>query len=665
MAINVGILTVSDRVSKGQAEDLSAPALRARVESWPDYTVTQLATVSDSVLEIQRVIKDWTDKTREDAGVHLILSTGGTGFGVRDVTPEAVKVLLDKEAPGLVHAMISTSLTITPLAMLSRPIAGIRKNTIIITLPGSPKGCVENLDAVKPALSHAIELARGGGGDATHRTMLAGFSIKGKTERDASSSLSSSSHSHSHDHGHGHSHDRHHDHHMSMDPSEPVTLRPRESPYPMISFLDAVKIVKSHTRLLDTLTRPVNPDLVGYVLAQDVFAKEAVPGYRASIVDGYAVIASDGRGSYPVVSTSTASASTEEAKPLQSGQIARITTGAPVPPGADAVVMVEYTTLDKVSDDGKTEQVVTITSQANVGQEIREIGSDMKIGERVLAKGELVTAVGGEIGVAASVGVQDVLVYRKPIVAVLSSGNEVVEHNHAGDLSYGSIRDTNRPTLIAAIRAAGFEVLDLGIATDDPQELANTIQNGLEKAEVLISTGGVSMGELDLLKPVLERQLGATIHFGRVALKPGKPTTFATMPGKTGQDPEKLIFALPGNPVSAIVTFYLFVLPSLRLMAGYPSSDLPIVRAVISEKFPLDPRPEFVRAVLTATPSSTSKESVTIAAVTTGMQRSSRIMSVKAANGLLKLPGRTKEKSHASPGDVVEAIVIGEISFRE
>ena len=184
--------------------------------------------------------------------------------------------------------MLSHSLNITPLAMLSRPIAGIRKHTIIITLPGSPKGCIENLEALQTALPHAVELARGGGGDATHRNMLAGFTLKGRTERDNHTS----DHSHSHSHGHGHAHERGNleGNMVSMDPNAPLPLRPRESPYPMISFSQALHIVKSHTKVLNTIYKKVDPGLVGYVLAQDVFAKEAVPAYRASIVDGYAVI---------------------------------------------------------------------------------------------------------------------------------------------------------------------------------------------------------------------------------------------------------------------------------------------------------------------------------------------------------------------------------------
>ncbi|TPX52069.1 hypothetical protein SeMB42_g01658 [Synchytrium endobioticum] len=629
MAIRVAILTVSDRVSAGQADDHSGPLLREGIQSCHGATVVDHKTVPDSIMQIQLAIKAWTDG--EDSSIDLILTTGGTGFGVRDVTPEAVKVLLDKDAPGLVHAMLSVSLRVTPLAMLARPVAGIRKHTIIVTLPGSPKGCLENLEAVRPALSHALELVRGGGGDSLHKTMLAGFTVKGAAERGGHS------HSHSHDHARVGM--------ISMDPKAPVALRPRESPYPMISLDQAVSIVKKHTTILGTASKKVDSDLVGYVLAEDVFAKEAVPGYTASIVDGYAVVASDCPGSYPVVASSTATSyAAAERQPLRPGQVARIAT-------------------DKVSEDGRTEEMVTIACQATAGQEIRQVGSDIAVGDKVLSKGELVSAVGGEVGVAASVGIQHIQVYRKPIVAVLSSGNEVVEHSHTGDLPYGTIRDTNRPTLKAAIQSAGIQVLDLGIATDSVEELANHIRKGLDQADVLISTGGVSMGEVDFFKPVLERELGATIHFGRVNLKPGKPTTFATIAGETTQDPEKLIFALPGNPVSAIVTFYLFVLPSLRAMAGHPVPDLPTVRVVVTEKFNLDSRPEFVRVHLTASPSPSSYDAVVIKAVTTGLQQSSRIMSVKTANGLLKLPQRSSSKNVVLPGEVAEAIIIGEISY--
>ena len=160
----------------------------------------------------------------------------------------------------------------------------------------------------------------------------------------------------------------------------------------------------------------------------------------------------------------------------------------------------------------------------------------------------------------------------------MSTGNEVVDIRQAESLSDGSIRDTNRPSLKYALESRGFQVVDLGIASDSIDGIEKSLRQGIQQADVILTTGGVSMGELDLLKPIIERNLKGTIHFGRVALKPGKPTTFATVPcAESSDDPsEKLIFALPGNPVSALVTFQLFVIPSLLSLSGvlYPNHRL-------------------------------------------------------------------------------------------
>jgi len=171
-------------------------------------------------------------------------------------------------------------------------------------------------------------------------------------------------------------------------------------------------------------------------------------------------------------------------------------------------------------------------------------------------------------------------VYRKPVVALLSTGNEVIDLSEEKDLPLGSIRDANRPALRQALTSRGYSVIDLGIAPDSVEGIEAKLKEGLESADVILTTGGVSMGELDLLKPIIERNLKGTIHFGRVALKPGKPTTFATVPWKQSRQ-EKLIFALPGNPVSALVTCQLFVLPALRSLSGVKSPRPPTLKVKV------------------------------------------------------------------------------------
>lgn len=237
----------------------------------------------------------------------------------------------------------------------------------------------------------------------------------------------------------------------------------------MLAVDDALKLIAEHTPAPIVEKVPVDMNLGGSVLAEDVKATESVPAFRASIVDGYAIkIPSSGKfekGVYPVASVSHAQAG--DVKELKEGEIARITTGAPLPPGADAVVMVEDTVLKSQTDDGSEEKEVEIlTDEIKAGENVREVGSDVREGETILKKGEGVTVVGGEFGLLASVGTKEVSVYKRPVVGVLSTGDEIIPHDREGPLRLGEVRDTNRPTLITAARSHQFEVLDLGIASD-------------------------------------------------------------------------------------------------------------------------------------------------------------------------------------------------------
>jgi gephyrin len=237
----------------------------------------------------------------------------------------------------------------------------------------------------------------------------------------------------------------------------------------MLAVDDALKLISEQTPEPVVEKVPVNLSLGGSVLAEDVKATESVPAFRASIVDGYAVkIPSSGKfqkGVYPVALVSHAQAG--EVKELKEGEVARITTGAPLPPGADAVVMVEDTTLKTQTEDGNEEKEIEIlTDEIKAGENVREVGSDVKDGETIMKKGEGVTVVGGEFGLLASVGTTEVSVYRRPIVGVLSTGDEIIPHDRPESLKLGEVRDTNRPTLIAAIRNYHFEAVDLGIVSD-------------------------------------------------------------------------------------------------------------------------------------------------------------------------------------------------------
>ena len=356
---------------------------------------------------------------------------------------------------------------------MSRPVAGVRNNTLIITLPGSPKGAKENLQAVIKLLPHACMQIAGSDSRLIHAGGIKKLEEQaGVGPRHIRSSGSASSHHHHH-HDHGHTipvaHTSAEDRPRSNDPRQGPTSRHRESPYPMLSVDDAINLILENTPPCESIRVAVDGGLVGSVLAEDVEAREPVPAYRASIVDGYAAIVSSDalstKGVFPVASVSHATPG--EIPALQLGKIARITTGAPLPPGATSVVMVEDTVLRAMTEDGKEEKEVEIlTDKIKPNENIREIGSDIRAGDIILQKSEEITAVGGELGLLASVGKADVMVYRKPIVGVMSTGDEIVQHKRPGELRLGEVRDCNRPTVMAAIRGWGFEVVDLGIAKD-------------------------------------------------------------------------------------------------------------------------------------------------------------------------------------------------------
>ncbi|XP_041704120.1 gephyrin isoform X8 [Coregonus clupeaformis] len=440
-----------------------------------------------------------------------------------------------------------------------------------------------------------------------------------------------------------------------------VARRHRMSPFPLTSMDKAFITVLEMTPVLgteiinyravppdpDALHSTLSIDGMGRVLAQDVYAKDNLPPFPASVKDGYAVRAADGPGDRFIIGESQAGQ--QPTHTVMPGQVMRVTTGAPIPCGADAVVQVEDTELLRESEDGTEELEVRILVQARPGQDIRPIGHDIKRGECVLSKG---THMGpSEIGLLATVGVTEVEVQKFPVVAVMSTGNELL--NPEDDLHPGKIRDSNRSTLLATIQEHGYPTINLGIVGDNPDDLLNALNEGISRADVIITSGGVSMGEKDYLKQVLDIDLHAQIHFGRVFMKPGLPTTFATVDIDGAR---KLIFALPGNPVSAVVTCNLFVIPALRKMQGILDPRPTIIKARLSCDVKLDPRPEYHRCILTW-----HHQEPLPWAQSTGNQMSSRLMSMRSANGLLMLPPKTEQYVELHKGEVVDVMVIGRL----
>lgn len=566
---------------------------------------------------------------------------------------------------------LNTKQWLSSVAMMSRPVAGVRNRTVIVTLPGSPKGAKENLRAIIKLLPHACLQAAGADSRSLHAGGIRNLEQEAGLESPKQQPLSTHHHHHDHDHSHPHAHQnpstdtqpfpeihpqsKDSPVFLTNDPAAGPTMRLRQSPYPMVSIEEALTTVSRYSRELKVFEATIDENILGCTLAEDVLALEPIPSYRASRVDGYALHISPTSpyrsGTYDVTSVSNAGAASNQ--PLETGQVARISTGAPLPPNTTAVIMIEQTELDRSTADGSEELTVQLkANQLQSGDNVRQVGSDIAPNATVFTKNMTISAARGDIGLLASIGRTTVRIYQKPVVGVLSTGDELVPFDQPGPPRPGQVRDSNRPNLVSLIRSWGYKVLDLGIAPDTPADLETTLPKYLPLITHLVTSGGVSMGERDFVKPVLERALHARIHFGRVNIKPGKPITFATIPYGDGDGDFKLFFGLPGNPVSALVTAHLFLQPSLTLShtplpppppplttaAAASGSDarrcLRTVRVLLEEGVLYDgQRLELVRAVV-------RMRGGRAYGVATGVdQGSSRLLSFRAANAVLWLGG--------------------------
>lgn len=351
----------------------------------------------------------------------------------------------------------------------------------------------------------------------------------------------------------------------------------------------------------------------GRVLAQDVVAAEDVPPFANSAMDGFALRSADVLNAsedrpIPLRIVETIPAGYAPTRVLLPGTAARIMTGAMVPHGADAVVMVERTRVE-----GET---VYVADRAERNQHIRPAGEDVRAGETVLRRGQSLRPA--EMATLAALNVAEPLVYRRPRVVVISTGDELTPLGEP--LQPGKIRDSNRYGLYGQVLEAGAEPIDLGIAPDDPDVVESRLREGLAHADALVTSGGVSVGDYDVVKDVLLRM--GEIRFWRVAMKPGKPQAFGYALGKP-------VFALPGNPVSSMVVFELFVRPALRKMGGHSDLFRPRRRALMAESVEPDStgRVHYVRVVL-------AEERGGLVARLTGSQGSGVLRSLVLADGL-------------------------------
>ena len=370
-------------------------------------------------------------------------------------------------------------------------------------------------------------------------------------------------------------------------------------------------------------------DALGAVTAETVVSPESVPPFPNSAMDGYAVRADDTAGApVQLQSVGMIAAGSAGDVVVGPGEAARIMTGAPMPEGADAVVLVERTHTDG--------DLVTIEIDVEPGTSVRGVGEDVAAGDIVVEPGIVLTP--GHLGVLASVGIDRVRVHRRPCVGVLSTGDELVDR---GPLARGQIRDSNRLTLLSLLRQSGFDAVDLGIARDDEASVEEAIERAVSTCDAVLTSGGVSMGDLDYVKVVLDR-IG-DMRWMQIAIRPAKPFAFGVVR-------EVPVFGLPGNPVSSMVSFELFARPALRKMAGHAALDRLVVPAVAVDGVPRRPDGKIFFARVVAAQADDGSWEVRSA----GGQGSHQLAAMAAANALAIVP----DGGGVAPGGVVRTMLL-------
>ena len=330
------------------------------------------------------------------------------------------------------------------------------------------------------------------------------------------------------------------------------------------------------------------PDsLIGCVLAADVISREDVPPFANTAVDGYAVRSVDVAMATPdspieLLVVGEVAAGSAATCMVSAGSAVRIMTGAPMPDGADSVVMVEETRFDGDKSRLDGSQRVIIRKATRPGDGVRGAGDDVRAGDTVFGAGTIVTPA--VAAVLASIDARDAHVHRPPRVAVLSTGDELIDDG--SPLRPGQIRESNRTMLVGLVRAAGAEAVDLGIVRDDEALLESVLRSAALECDAIVTSGGVSMGDYDVVKAVLSRV--ADMRWMQIAIKPAKPFAFGRLTHEGRTVP---VFGLPGNPVSSLVSFELLARPALRRMGGHGSEtlDRPTVLAIADEAIKRSP----------------------------------------------------------------------------
>ena len=379
---------------------------------------------------------------------------------------------------------------------------------------------------------------------------------------------------------------------------------------------DALRVDKAREAIRSCLTIIKDQEVVqirealGRILAQDIVPRINVPAHDNSAMDGYAVRFSDLQQNSPLREIGTALAGKPFSGKLAAGECVRIMTGAVMPAGADTVVIQEV-----VKKDGER---VTIPPGQKQAQNVRYAGEDLKVGVAVLRSGKFLTPA--DIGLIASLGIGKVKVKRRLRVALFATGDELASIGRK--LKAGEVYDSNRYTLYGMLSRLGVEIIDMGVVRDDPKQLEKAFRQAARKADVVITTGGVSVGEADFVKQLMAK-LGEVL-FWKIAMRPGRPMAF----GRIGS---AFLFGLPGNPVAVMVTFYQFVRDALIHLSGRRDAPLPLLKAAAAENLRKVPgRTEYQRGIL-------FKEGNDWRVRTTGQQGSGVLRSMSEANCFIVL----------------------------
>jgi molybdopterin molybdotransferase len=418
-----------------------------------------------------------------------------------------------------------------------------------------------------------------------------------------------------------------------------------------------ISVEEARERILEVIQRlPAVPmplaDALGYVLAEDVTSSLTIPPLDNTAMDGYAVRAADTEDASPDSPVSLSVIGEVAAGYIYDGEVrpgtaVRIMTGAPIPRGADSVVPFEETdeTAGRVFGRfAKGRDHVGVFKAASAGNNVRSAGEDVKAGSLVMRAGTELHAA--QIGVLASLGNASVRVYRRPIVAIVSTGDELLKLGQAHEP--GKIYDANSYSVAALVAEGGGIPKPMGIARDTVEDLTAKIQDALVDADFLVTTAGVSRGDYDVVKDVLERE--GEVGFWTVRMRPGKPLAFGTFPAPDGRRVPHL--GLPGNPVSSMVAFELFGRPALYKMAGREGWERPMVRVITEDRLVNpDGRRFLARAVV-------RERDGRYYASLTGSQSSGVLTSMALANALVICP---EDQATVEPGDEADAMVMGPI----